>query len=70
VGLHNTDECEELLIPLSGEGELIIQSGESLRVCPGCVLYNPPHTEHDVRCTGNAPLEYVYVVTKPFNDHE
>jgi mannose-6-phosphate isomerase-like protein (cupin superfamily) len=64
VGYHTTGSNEELLVPLSGSGELLVTGQESLNISPGCVLYNPPHTEHDVRNTGSEPLIYIYVVSK------
>lgn len=64
VGRHTTGNNEELLVPLSGSGELLVMGQESLRISPGCVLYNPPYTEHDVRNTGSEPLIYIYVVSK------
>lgn len=48
VGMHNTDDYEEMLIPLAGTGKLILPDLEDLEFNPGCVLYNPPQTMHDV----------------------
>ena len=59
---HSTGESEEMLIPLSGSGELRVPGSEPLLVAPGRVLYNPPHTRHAIVNTGSEPLIYIYVV--------
>jgi len=65
VGQHTTGECKELLIPLSGSGELRFPDHDPLTIAPGRVLYNPPHTRHDVVNNGSVPLVYIYVVVRP-----
>jgi len=62
VGLHSTESNEEILVPLSGCGELRIPGLNAFSVRPGCVLYNPPHTAHDVVNTGDEPLRYIFIV--------
>jgi mannose-6-phosphate isomerase-like protein (cupin superfamily) len=64
VGEHNTEEYEEIIITLKGEGEMRITGEESLRVNEKVVLYCPPHTEHDVFNVGKKLLQYIYVVSK------
>jgi quercetin dioxygenase-like cupin family protein len=64
VGKHNTNENEELIVPLEGQGELLLEGMESLTIRPGEVLYNPPHTLHDVVNTGSQSLKYVFIVAK------
>jgi len=64
VGLHSSGENEEVIVPLSGSGLLIVTGMESIPVNPGCILYNPPHTQHDVINTGDQPLRYIYIVSK------
>ncbi len=65
VGLHSTREGEELIIPISGEGELVTPASAGLPLRTGMVAYNPPGTVHDVINTGNEILTYVYVVARP-----
>jgi len=65
VGKHSTNEYEELIVPLEGEGELRVESREPLILSPGHVLYTPPHTTHDVVNTGTQALKYIYIVAKP-----
>jgi mannose-6-phosphate isomerase-like protein (cupin superfamily) len=65
IGLHSTHEGEEIIIPISGIGELRIPGYETLPVAPGSILYNPPETEHDVVNTGCEMLEYLYIFAKP-----
>lgn len=62
VGWHTTGQNEESLVILSGKGDALIegQPGRSF-TAPGFV-YIPPATRHNVKNTGDAVLEYVYVV--------
>ena len=64
VGRHSTENYEEMVIVLEGEGELLLGDGSVLQLKPYIVAYCPPGTEHDVRSTGNKPLRYIYVVAK------
>lgn len=61
-GLHSTKDREELLVFLSGQGELIIGQENRFQVGQGKVSYIPPQTDHDVKNTGPEPLVYVYGV--------
>jgi mannose-6-phosphate isomerase-like protein (cupin superfamily) len=62
-GEHSTGDHEELIIILSGEGELEVEGSGKTPISAGLVAYNPPHTKHNVRNTGALPLTYIYVVT-------
>ena len=64
VGHHNTKSYEEILVILSGEGEMIFTNGKTIKLNYGMVAYCPPHTEHDVKNTGILPLKYIYVASK------
>jgi len=65
-GQHSTKDKEEILIFLSGEGELLVgDEKEVLAVGVGRVAYIPPQTIHDVRNTGPEPLVYVFCVSLP-----
>jgi len=61
-GQHSTKDREEILVFLSGRGELLIGQGDRFEVGRGKVSYIPPHTIHDVKNTGSDPLVYVYCV--------
>jgi len=61
-GQHSTKDREELLVLLSGSGEVLIGESETFQVGGGKVCYIPPRTPHDVRNTGDEPLIYVYCV--------
>lgn len=61
-GQHSTEQKEEILVFLSGQGELMIDEKESFQVGQGKVSYIPPHTRHDVKNTGSEPLIYIYCV--------
>lgn len=61
-GRHSTEQHEEVLVFLSGQGLLLIGEQDSHRVGEGKVSYIPPHTLHDVKNTGTEPLIYIYCV--------
>ncbi len=65
-GEHTTGEREELLVFLSGTGELLIgDEKEVFEVGRGKVAYIKPQTTHDVRNTGSESLSYVFCVAPP-----
>ena len=64
VGKHSTENNEELIVVLEGEGALILNEDQELPLKVGTVAYCPPDTEHDVRNTGPAVFRYIYVVAK------
>jgi mannose-6-phosphate isomerase-like protein (cupin superfamily) len=61
-GRHSTKDREELLVFLSGGGELLIGEDGRYQVWQGKVAYIPPQTAHDIINTGSKPLIYVYCV--------
>ncbi len=61
-GRHSTKDREELLVFLSGQGELLIGEEDRFAVGQGKVSYIPPQTAHDVKNTCSEPLVYVYCV--------
>lgn len=61
-GQHSTKNREELLVFLSGRGELMIGEKDCYQVGRGRVSYIPPHTAHDVKNIGSEPLIYIYCV--------
>ena len=63
VGSHNTGEHEELLIVLSGTGQVNAQGVGRENISKGMVAYMPPNNQHNVYCTGSSPLQYIYVVS-------
>ena len=64
VGEHSTEGYEEVLIVLTGSGEMRVAGGGTLSLAPGVVAYCPPQTTHDVVNTGGVPLRYLYVVAR------
>jgi len=67
-GQHSTKDREELLVFLSGRGELLIGEEDVYQVGQGKVTYIPPQTAHDVSNTGSEPLIYVYCVAPVADD--
>ena len=67
-GQHSTKSHEELLVFLSGKGELIIAEKDRFEVGIGKVSYIPPHTEHNVLNTASEPLVYIYCVAPVSED--
>ncbi|MGB4594864.1 MAG: cupin domain-containing protein [Anaerolineaceae bacterium] len=63
IGLHSTQDHEELIVTLSGHGQLISPGVDPLPMTIDCILYNPPNTPHNVVNTGDVPLRYIYIVT-------
>lgn len=61
-GQHSTKDREELLVFLSGLGELLIGKNDRYHIGQGKVVYIPPQTAHDISNTGTEPLIYVYCV--------
>ncbi len=61
-GQHSTKNHEELLVFLTGQGELLIGDHDHRAVGAGRVAYIPPETLHDVKNTGSGPLAYIYCV--------
>jgi mannose-6-phosphate isomerase-like protein (cupin superfamily) len=64
VGKHNTEDNEELLIVLEGEGSLILSENRQQEMQVDTVQYIPPDTEHNVINTGSSILRYIYVTAK------
>jgi mannose-6-phosphate isomerase-like protein (cupin superfamily) len=58
---HTTGTNEELLVFLSGKGEVIV-GAEHVVVGAGEALYIPPRTEHEVHASVTDELRYVYTV--------
>jgi len=61
-GQHSTKTHEELLVFLTGQGQLQIGEADRLAVGAGKVAYIPPETLHDVINTGSGALAYIYCV--------
>jgi quercetin dioxygenase-like cupin family protein len=61
---HSTKDYEEAIIVISGEGELLIAGGPTLKLAAHSVAYCPTKTVHNIRNTGTTPLKYVYVAAK------
>jgi mannose-6-phosphate isomerase-like protein (cupin superfamily) len=62
-GRHSTEQYEEMLVFLSGNGIALIGEQESpFKVGQGKISYIPPHTTHNVKNTGDEPLIYIYCV--------
>jgi quercetin dioxygenase-like cupin family protein len=64
VGTHSTEDYEEMIIILEGQGELEAEGAGRRAIGAGQVAYNPPDTRHNVINTGDGPLRYIYVVSK------
>ncbi len=64
VGEHSTEDFEELIVVLSGEGYIEVEEVERFPIKGKCAFYCPPNTRHNVVNTGRGPLSYVFVVAK------
>jgi|WetSurMetagenome_2_1015567.scaffolds.fasta_scaffold138011_3 quercetin dioxygenase-like cupin family protein len=65
VGEHTTSNYEEMLVVLSGKGEVEINKGESrLNIEKGQIAYIPPNTIHNVFNKNDCMLQYIYIVAR------
>jgi mannose-6-phosphate isomerase-like protein (cupin superfamily) len=62
VGEHSTQEHEEALIVLKGEGKAEVEGRPLVSISSRMLAYIPPRSKHNVTNTGTEILEYVYVV--------
>lgn len=62
VGEHNTENKEEIILILSGKGEISCDKYPPLVAELNSLIYIPPNTKHNVKNTGNNILRYVYIV--------
>ncbi len=64
VAKHSTGTYEEVVIVLSGSGEMRVTGGGTFGLKPCAVAYCPPLTEHAVVNTGPDTLRYIWVAAK------
>jgi len=64
VGSHNTEDYEECIIILEGQGEIETEGLGRRSIRQGQVAYNPPQTQHNVINTSDGILRYIYLVAK------
>lgn len=64
VGQHSTENNEEMLVPLEGQGELHIAGRPPIPIKQGVVSYTPPNTTHDVVNTSTSIFKYIFIVAK------
>jgi len=62
VGWHSTNDNEEALTILHGDGVAKIEGQPDVPLHEKMLAYIPSATRHNVTNTGNEPLEYVWVV--------
>ncbi|MCX5633438.1 MAG: cupin domain-containing protein [Phycisphaerae bacterium] len=62
-GEHSTEDNEEMLIFLSGQGQAVIGDRKTLQIGKGKIIYIPPRTIHNIMNNSNEPLCYVYCVS-------
>ena len=67
VGWHTTGKNEESLVILTGHGEARLEGQPARAFSAPALVYIPPAMKHNVANTGNAILEYVYVVAPAQN---
>jgi mannose-6-phosphate isomerase-like protein (cupin superfamily) len=64
VGRHSTGACEEMVVVLAGEGEMLFGDGSTMQLRQHVVIYCPPEMEHDILNSGKSPLRYIYMVAR------
>lgn len=70
VGEHSTDNYEEFVIVLVGEGFAENHLGEKIPIREGQVIYIPPYSKHNIHNVDSKMLMYIYVVAKAYNEDE
>ncbi len=63
VGEHNTENREEVILILSGKGEISCDNYPPMAAEENSFIYVPAHTKHNVKNTGRKILRYVYIVS-------
>lgn len=64
VGEHSTEDREEIIVVLQGEGEASAGSLPApIHFRAPAIVYLPPHTKHNMTNTGDLALRYVFTVT-------
>ncbi len=63
VGEHSTDDAEEILIVIGGEGTISLGEAAPARIEKDSAVYIPPRTPHDVKNTGEENLRYVFITS-------
>jgi quercetin dioxygenase-like cupin family protein len=62
VGWHSTNQNEEALVILRGNGVANIEGGSDVPLHEKMLAYIPPATRHNVTNSGSEIMEYVWVV--------
>lgn len=62
VGVHSTENYEELILVLCGQGEVEANGLGRKKISANYAVYIPPNTSHNVFNVGSEPLRYIYVV--------
>ena len=61
-GWHSTENYEEMIVCLTGAGEVETEGGGRRALTVGQYAYNPPHLRHCVFNTGTQAMRYIYIV--------
>ena len=61
IGLHNTQNKEEVLIILQGQAQVSSGKHSRIKVKKNFFVYIPPQTDHDLKNIGKTVLKYVYI---------
>ena len=64
IGVHSTNEREEVIVILKGKGEASSGGERTLKIEKNAVLYIPPSAEHDIKNTGKDVLEYIFITSQ------
>ncbi|MCX5687414.1 MAG: cupin domain-containing protein [Candidatus Omnitrophica bacterium] len=63
IGEHSTNDLEEALVILKGNGQLVINNEKVIDFEADTVLYVPSGTIHNVKNIGKEILEYIFVTS-------
>jgi len=63
IGLHSTEEGEEIVVILSGKGTVMVNN-EEFPISADDILYFGPQTEHNIKARKKGRIHYVYIYSK------
>ncbi|MGB9772852.1 MAG: cupin domain-containing protein [Bacteroidota bacterium] len=63
IGLHSTEDGEEIVVILSGRGTVMVNN-EEIPISADDILYFGPHTGHNIKAKRKGRIHYVYIYSK------
>jgi mannose-6-phosphate isomerase-like protein (cupin superfamily) len=64
VGVHKTDNVEEVIVVLKGEATIFVEGKKYKKLKSPSVVYIPPNITHNVINNSSKVLKYIYITSK------